>query len=106
MDREDSVPERDCVVLDARAALTLAELSRACAVHAERIIELVEEGILSPSGREPQVWRFSGVHLRRARVVLRLERDLGVNLAGAALAIQLLEEVDALQARLKVLCGG
>ena len=81
--------------------MTLSELSHACAVRAEFIVELVEEGVIAPSGREPHRWRFSGTHLRRATMAFRLQRDLGVNLAGAALALQLLDELDALRTRLK-----
>jgi len=70
------------------------------------IVELVEEGVLAPVGREPHHWRFSGIHMRRARVALRLQRDLGVNTAGAALALQLLDEVEELRARLRTMGGG
>ena len=37
----------------------------------------------------------------RVRTVLRMQRDLHVNLAGAALALDLLERIEALNARLK-----
>jgi chaperone modulatory protein CbpM len=77
--------------------LTLAELSRACAVHAERILELIDEGILEPRGRDPRRWRFSGGSLRRARTAVRLQRDLDINLPGVALALDLLEEIHRLQ---------
>ena len=97
------LPQLVGIILDEQAQLTLAELTRACAVHAELIIELVEEGVLAPVGREPHRWRFTGAHMRRARMALRLQRDLGVNLAGAALALQLLDEVEALRARLRAM---
>ncbi|WP_444894780.1 chaperone modulator CbpM [Microbulbifer sp. JMSA004] len=87
------------VLLDEESELTLSELCRACGVPAERIIALVEEGIIEPRSRELQ-WRFSGICVRRVRRVYSLERDLGVNLAGAALAIELLEEIERLQAHL------
>ncbi|WHI49089.1 chaperone modulator CbpM [Microbulbifer sp. VAAF005] len=87
------------VLLDEESELTLSELCRACGVPAERIIALVEEGIIEPRSREVQ-WRFSGICVRRVRRVYSLERDLGVNLAGAALAIELLEEIERLQAHL------
>ena len=45
----------------------------------------------------PTEWRFSGAQLRRARIALRLERDLGVNAAGVALALELLEELEQLR---------
>ena len=103
MTSEKMPPQVAGIILDEQAPLTLAELTRACAVHAELIIELVEEGVLAPIGREPHRWRFTGAHMRRARMALRLQRDLGVNLAGAALALQLLDEVEALRARLRAM---
>jgi chaperone modulatory protein CbpM len=42
-------------------------------------------------------WRFSGTALRRTRLALRLERDLELNLAGVALALDLMEEVERLR---------
>ena len=87
-------------LLDENAVLTLDELCRACAMPAEFIVELIDEGIVQPRGPTPESWRFSGVHLERTRIALRLQRDLGVNLAGAALALQLLEEMDELRRRL------
>ncbi|MFA7240861.1 MAG: chaperone modulator CbpM [Sulfuricellaceae bacterium] len=105
MDNEKMLPQLSGFILEEQTQFTLAELSRACAVHAECIIELVEEGVLAPVGREPHRWRFTGIHLRRATMALRLQRDLGVNLAGAALALQLLEETETLRARLRALGG-
>ena len=99
------LPQLSGIILEELTEVSLAELCRACAVQSESIVELVEEGVLAPLGREPHRWRFSGIHLRRATVALRLQRDLGVNLAGAALALQLLDEVEALRARLRVLGG-
>jgi chaperone modulatory protein CbpM len=87
------------VILEEQVELTLAEVSRSCAVHAQYIIELVEEGVLVPVGREQRTWRFTGGQVRRAGIALRLQRDLGVNLAGVALALELLDELNGLRAR-------
>jgi len=81
--------------------LTLAELCRTCQLPAERVYELVEWGIIEPLGREPDGWRFRWTSVRRVRCALRLEHDLGVNLAGAALALDLLEELNRLRAQLR-----
>jgi len=81
--------------------LTLGQLCRACEVHAEWVISLVEEGIIEPDGNEVHLWRFSGTHLNRARSALRLQRDLGVNLAGIGLALDLIEELEKLRTQLK-----
>jgi len=81
--------------------LTLAELCRSCQVPAEWIFELVDEGLVEPLGRDPARWRFQGLSIRRVRCALRLQRDLGVNVAGAALALDLLEELQMLRERLQ-----
>ncbi len=91
------------LLLDEESSLTLGELSRACTVHAEWIIELVDEGILEPVGSDIAHWRFSGACLHRAHTTLRLQRDLGINLAGAALVLDLVEEVESLRSQLHAL---
>jgi chaperone modulatory protein CbpM len=101
--------ELSAIIIDEQNALTLSELSRACAVQTGYIIELVDEGLLTPEvaeEHEPQRWRFTGTQMRRARVALRLQHDLGVNLAGVALALQLLDEVEMLRTRLDTLDTG
>ncbi|EXJ13309.1 chaperone modulator CbpM [Imhoffiella purpurea] len=87
-------------LLEEDIELTLSELCRACRLPADRVLELVEEGVVDPLGRDPARWRFSAVSIRRVRCAQRLERDLGVNAAGAALALELLEEMERLRARL------
>lgn len=101
MDNDKMLPQPSAIILEEQTDLTLSEVSRACAVRIETILELVDEGVLSPIGREPHCWRFTGTHLRRATVAIRLQRDLGVNLAGAALALELLDELEALHACLR-----
>jgi chaperone modulatory protein CbpM len=84
-------------------SLTLGQLCRACNVHADWIINLVEEGIIEPQGKDMRFWRFSGASLVRARTALRIQRDLEVNLAGIALVLDLMEELDSLRAHIKTL---
>ena len=103
MDNDEMLPQLSGIILEEQTELTLADVCRACAVHAEYIIELVEEGVLAPAGREPASWRFTGIHMHRATVSLRLQRDLGVNLAGVALAFQLLDEVEVLRAQIRAM---
>lgn len=82
--------------------LTLGQLCRACGTHADWVISLVEEGIIEPDGKELHSWRFSSVSLVRVRSALRLHRDLGVNLAGVALALDLIEEIESLRKQLNI----
>ena len=93
------------VLIEDHTELTLADLTGACAVEIESIVALVDEGIVEPAGDERGQWRFSGAQLRRAATALRLQRDLGVTPAGAALVLDLLDEVDRLRARLRALEG-
>ena len=81
-------------LLDERAVFTLRELCRMCDVHAELVIEMVDEGVLQPRGAAPENWRFPGHAVTRAHKALRLTRDLRVNWPGAALALDLLEELE------------
>lgn len=91
------------LILEELQDLSLDELCRACSTEVEQLVALVEEGLIRPRGAAPAQWRFTGVHLQRVRVAVRLQRDLGVNPAGAALALQLMDELDALRARLRAL---
>lgn len=87
------------VVLDEETTLTLAEVCRSCGVPAETIIAMVEEGLVQTVQEAP--WRFRATELRRMHAALRLQRDLAVNLPGAALALELLEELRAMRARVE-----
>lgn len=89
------------IVLDEQTELSLNDLCRACSSSAEWVIELVEEGVLEPLGYQQTEWRFTGTSLQKAHTAMRLQRDLGLNLAGVALALDLLDEIDTLQARLR-----
>ena len=88
-------------VIDDDQLLTLADLCRACEVHAEVIADMVDYGIIEPFGESTGLWQFSGGCLWRVTTVVRLQRDLEVNLAGAALALDLLEELRELRRQIK-----
>ena len=87
-------------ILEEQTELTLQDICRACTADAALIAELVQEGVLTPAGELPEHWRFTGLQLARARTALSLQRDLGVNFAGAALALELLDELQRLRAQL------
>ena len=86
--------------------LSLGELCRACCCPAEEVLRFVEEGVIEPHGTEPRRWRFEAISVRRISSVQRMRRDLGVNLAGAALALELIDELDRLRRRLQRLERG
>lgn len=85
-------------LVEEEVEFSLAELSGACAVEQRLIVELMDEGVIEARSRTEV--RFGGEALRRARLALRLQRDLGLNVPGTALAIQLLERIEELERRL------
>ena len=89
--------------MDEDCLFTLDEISHACSVRTEYIIELVDEGIVEPMGqhREQQQWSFTGKSLLRARKARQLQHDLGINLAGAAVVLDMMEEIERLRERLR-----
>jgi chaperone modulatory protein CbpM len=89
------------ILLDEQAELSLHELCHACSTSTEWVIELVDEGVLEPIGQDHSHWRFSGPSLLRARAAMRMQQDLQINLAGVALALDLMEEIEAMRERLR-----
>ena len=89
-------------LLDEQIEWTLSELCLACDRHEEWIINLVDEGMLDPLGENQENWRFSGTSISRVHTAMRLEHDLGINIAGVALVIELIDEVEKLRCRLKL----
>ena len=68
-----------------------------------QIVHLVEEGVIDPMQPASAVaqWRFSGEALARARRAVRLQRELELNPAAAALVLDLLDEIAALREALR-----
>jgi len=83
--------------------LTLEEVCQACQISPDFVAELVAYGAIDPKGHTVDVWRFDAQHLRRIRRVLHLQQDLEVNLPGAVLAIDLMEQIEELQAQVELL---
>lgn len=93
-------------VVDDRTEITIVQLCRRCAVETELVQRMVAEGILEPTRQEGETLFFPHSSAKRTQVVLRLRSDLGVNMAGAALAIDLLDQISRLKAQLQQLERG
>jgi chaperone modulatory protein CbpM len=96
---------RRIVVVGSTRSYTLRELCLVCGVHAELALELVAHGVIETEGPRESP-RFSEAALDRSKKALRLRRDLGVDWEGLALALDLLDEVERLRARLALLERG
>lgn len=81
-------------------ALSTDDLGLICNLSPDQVVAYVAEGIVVPLGSEPGQWRFSRLSVITIQRAHRLERDLGLNLAGVALALELMDEVEALKQRL------
>jgi chaperone modulatory protein CbpM len=84
-------------VFDESTWCTLSEACQLCNVKDHIVKEMIQEGLLTPVGSSAQEWRFGAQELKRIQITIRLQRDLRVNLPGAALALDLLEELDQLR---------
>jgi len=83
--------------------IAVADFCRVCRLELATIVELAELGVVSPSGSMPAEWRLPATALSRLHVASRLMRDLGVNVSGVALALELLDVQRDLERRLRVL---
>ena len=84
--------------------LRIDEVCMRLSVGQQWIIELVELGALDPRGGDrPDAWMFSRRELPRVIAMTRLVSDLGVNLTGAAIIVELVEERRRLLGRLAAL---
>lgn len=88
-------------IVDEKVEFTLVELCRVSGASQEQMTMWISEGAFEPRGDRPEEWRFSGAALRRVRTANRLARDLDINAAGVALALDLLDEIDALRTQSK-----
>lgn len=80
--------------------LSLHDLCRFCHADEAWVVEMVEHGVLEPSGSRSEAWYFHGTSIVRAKKARRLTHDLGINAAGVALVLELLEERDQMLRRL------
>ena len=92
-------------VMENGFVLSIDELCRCCLLEQVQVVEMVQEGVLEPDTGTAGQWRFTFSSVHRVRTAQRLQRDLGVNLAGAALALDLLDRLDEMQLRLRQLGG-
>lgn len=90
----------ECQVVEEDIHLTLFELCQASHASEETITSLVMEGVLEPIGQQAQEWQFTGSSLRRAKLAQQLTEDMEINPPGIALALDLLERIEILQAQL------
>jgi len=88
-------------VFDESIEITLSQLCEVCSVGHTLIEQLVEEGVLDPVGGEPDEPLFRYTSVRITQTAIRLQDDLGVNMPGVALALELLDRIEELQRKVQ-----
>ncbi len=84
-------------------ALTLEEICEIYEIKSMMIREMIDYDIVEPRGSNPDEWMFDMAQIKKLRTALRLQRDFEINLAGIALVLHLLEQMDDLRARTELL---
>jgi chaperone modulatory protein CbpM len=87
---------------ETRAVLRIDEFCARLHVERQWVAELVELGALEPrgsGGNEPSGWQFAMSDVPRVLAITRLVDELGVNLAGAAIIVELVGELRRLRRR-------
>jgi chaperone modulatory protein CbpM len=82
---------------------SMVEICQVTEVSTEDLIELVEHGIVEPSGDAPDGWVFDACVVGVVKRANRLRRDLDIDWAGIALAVDLLDKLEQLGAENKSL---
>ena len=81
--------------------LTLDQLCSVCSLERDWLIVRVREGLIPALGDSDSEWRFTTTTLARVRRMHEIERSYDAEPELAALVADMLEEMDALRARLR-----
>ena len=76
---------------------TISAVAEMFDIHPQTLRLYEREGLLKPSRSEGNTRLYSDEDVERLEVILSLTRDLGVNLAGVEIIINMREKMDAMQ---------
>ena len=83
--------------------LSLEDICQICQISSDDVLELITYGAIEPIDYHHEQWIFNARHVRRIISIKSLQQDLEVNVPGAVLALDLMEQITALQAQLDLL---
>ncbi len=72
-------------------------------IHPQTLRQYEREGLLEPSRTQGRMRLYSRKDIDRMKLILRLTRQMGVNLAGVDVILQLKEMMDAMEEEIKQL---
>jgi MerR family transcriptional regulator/heat shock protein HspR len=76
---------------------TISAVAELYEVHPQTLRLYEREGLLKPSRSEGNTRLYTDADLERLEVILSLTRELGVNLAGVEIILNMREKMDAMQ---------
>ena len=76
---------------------TISAVANQYGLHAQTLRLYEREGLLKPSRSEGNTRLYTDTDLERLELILSLTRDLGVNLAGVEIILNMREKMDAMQ---------
>lgn len=77
--------------------LSLNELCERCGLQQALVVELVELGLVTPETVTPDRWQFQLSVVPTLHQAVRLRRELDLDWQGVAVAMDLLEQLQALR---------
>ncbi|MBS1835607.1 MAG: helix-turn-helix transcriptional regulator [Acidobacteria bacterium] len=84
-----------------KAAYMISSVAEQYGVHPQTLRLYEREGLLKPSRSEGNTRLYTDDDLERLEVILKLTRDLGVNLAGVEIVLNMREKMDAMQQQIE-----
>jgi len=81
----------------------ISVVSKILNIHPQTLRQYEREGLIKPSRTEGKMRLYSQRDIDRLKLILSLVRDLGVNLAGVEIILQLKEEIENLQNEIETL---
>lgn len=76
---------------------TISTIADHYGIHQQTLRMYEREGLLKPSRSEGNVRLYTDEDVERLEVILKLTRDLGVNLAGVEIILNMREKMDLMQ---------
>ena len=80
-----------------KAAYMISAVADQYEIHPQTLRLYEREGLLTPSRSEGNTRLYTDEDLERLEVILKLTRELGVNLAGVEIILNMREKMDAMQ---------
>lgn len=84
-----------------KAAYMISAVAEQYAIHPQTLRLYEREGLLAPSRSEGNTRLYTEEDLQRLEIILKLTRELGVNLAGVEIILNMREKMDAMQKQIE-----